>query len=198
MFYLLTDCPTREKFGWTNDAQGTAEQMLTNFKIEKMYEKWHQDIKDAMLSDGALPGIIPSNGWGYDWGNGPVSDGILFELPFRVYLHTGDSKMLESSIEYFDRYFKYLDSNRNEEGLNAFGLPDWACPGRKPQVDSDFINLILEYKFYGIAYVAAKVKGLSDKMAYYKSKMADIKAFACKKFVPKSTHIYMGRTTKLY
>lgn len=182
MFYLLTDCPTREKFGWTNDAQGTAEQMLTNFKIEKLFEKWHQDIKDAMLSDGALPGIIPSNGWGYDWGNGPVSDGILFELPFRVYLHTGNPEMLKSSIDYFDRYFKYLDSNRNEKGLNAFGLPDWACPGRKPQVDSDFINLIFEYKFYGIAYVAAKVLGLDAKMQHYKSKMAEKKALANKLF----------------
>ena len=105
--------------------------------------------------------------------------------------------MLKSSIDYFDRYFKYLDSNRNEKGLNAFGLPDWACPGRKPQVDSDFINLILEYKFYGIAYVAAKVKGLSDKMAYYKSKMADIKVFACKKFVDKNGRCTIDHQTSV-
>ena len=26
LFYSLTDCPTREKLGWTNDSQATAEQ----------------------------------------------------------------------------------------------------------------------------------------------------------------------------
>lgn len=48
MFYMLTDCPTREKFGWTNDAQSSCEQMLTNFETEKLLAKWYQDIKDAM------------------------------------------------------------------------------------------------------------------------------------------------------
>ena len=42
LFYMPTDCPTREKLGWMNDAQGTAEQMLTNFEVERMYEKWWQ------------------------------------------------------------------------------------------------------------------------------------------------------------
>ena len=35
-----------------------------------------------------MPGIAPTHGWGYEWGNGPVSDGILFELPWQVYRHT--------------------------------------------------------------------------------------------------------------
>jgi len=183
MFYLLTDCPTREKLGWTNDAQSSAEQMLTNFEIEKVLTKWHQDIKDAMLSDGALPGIIPTSGWGYHWGNGPVSDGILFEIPYRVYLHTGNPELLTSSIEYFERYFAYLDNNKNSEGFNDFGLPDWACPGKKPFVKAPFVNAVLTYKFYGIAYVAAKLKGFEEKMIFYKAKMAETKAFINQKFV---------------
>ena len=183
MFYLLTDCPTREKQGWINDAQSSAEQMLTNFETEKMFEKWYQDIKDAMLSDGSLPGIIPTSGWGYHWGNGPVSEGILFEIPYRVYLHTGNPELLTSSIDYFDRALRFLDSQKNEEGLADFGLPDWACPGREQKVGSAFINSIFEYKFYGIAYLAAKLKGLDEKKEYYKSKMEEVKAFIKDKFL---------------
>ena len=35
MFYLLSDCPTREKMGWLNDAQASAEQLLVNFDSEQ-------------------------------------------------------------------------------------------------------------------------------------------------------------------
>lgn len=99
MFYSITDCPTREKLGWTNDAQASCEQILTDFKAEDVLNKWLQDIRDAMREDGAMPGIIPTPGWGFHWGNGPVSDGVLFEIPYRIYLHTGNgSPLLESSI----------------------------------------------------------------------------------------------------
>ena len=154
MFYMLTDCPSREKFGWTNDAQSSCEQLITNFKIEKLLTKWHQDIKDAMQQNGALPGIIPTAGWGYHWGNGPVSDGILFEIPYRIYLHTGDGSLLTESIEYFERYLLYLESRKNEDGLIEFGLDDWAAPGQIHVVEVEFINAILLYYFYKITYLA--------------------------------------------
>lgn len=159
MFYMITDCPTREKFGWTNDAQSSCEQMLTNFEIERLLEKWHQDIKDAMLPDGSLPGIVPTSGWGYHWGNGPVSDGILFEIPYRIYLHTGNSQLLTGSLDYFERYLSHLEESKSENGLVEFGLDDWAAPGLMHFVETGFINAVLMYSFYKIAHLAA---GLAD------------------------------------
>ncbi len=185
MFYLISDCPTREKMGWANDAQGTAEQMFINFKIEKLYEKWYQDIKDSMLSDGSVPSVIPSGGWGYEWG--PVCEGILFEAPFRMYLHTGDSTLLEGALEYFDRYFRYTDGRKDDEGLVNVGLTDWAPPGYGMNGELlPFINAVFEYKFYGIAYLAAKCKDLTDKMEYYKNRMVGLKELINKKFVDES------------
>jgi len=166
MFYALTDCPTREKLGWCNDAQSSAEQLITNFKIENFYEKWHRDIKDAVLSDGSLPGIVPTSGWGYHWGNGPVSDGILFELPYRVYLHTGDSSLLVSSLGYFDKYFGNLDRNKNSEGFVSYGLDDWAAPGNIHIVEPEFINAVLEYNFANIALLASECANNGDGEKY--------------------------------
>jgi len=37
--YIPTDCPTREKLGWANDAQASTEQFLTNFNMVKLLEK---------------------------------------------------------------------------------------------------------------------------------------------------------------
>ena len=158
LFYMPTDCPTREKLGWANDAQASAEQMLTNFDIVNLFRKWHTDIFDSMREDGSVPGIIPSNGWGYEWGNGPVSEGILFEIPYRIYWHTGDKSPLIQSLPYFKRYFEFLESRKESDGLINFGLDDWACP-EPTKTPGKLINQAFLVKFLRIASTAAKFAG---------------------------------------
>ena len=121
LFWCLTDCPTREKLGWANDAQASVEQTLINFDIVPLFGKWFEDIKSSMREDGALPGVIPTSGWGFD--AGPICDGLLYELPYRVYLYTGDSRMLCEAIPYFERYIGYL-SGKIAEG-HTFTYGDW-------------------------------------------------------------------------
>ncbi|MCQ2432340.1 MAG: glycoside hydrolase family 78 protein [Clostridia bacterium] len=186
MFYMITDCPTREKLGWANDAQSSCEQILTDFKAEHVLEKWLFDIYDAMREDGALPGIIPTGGWGYTWGNGPVSDGILFEIPYRIYLHTGNAEPLRRSRPYFDRYFAYLVTREEEDGYVRFGLDDWARPSRREGkeenvVPSAFINTALIYRFYEIAALAARLDGADDEV--YCAEMQKRKEMLIRDFV---------------
>ena len=164
MFYMMTDCPTREKLGWANDAQASMEQILTNFKAERVMEKWLQDIYDAIREDGALPGIIPTAGWGYHWGNGPVSDGVLFEIPYRIYLHTGNREILIESLPYFEKYLSYLQIRTDADGFVRFGLPDWSSPGslltdKASDVPVELINALLMSQFYEVAAIAAELAG---------------------------------------
>lgn len=176
MFYMITDCPTREKLGWTNDAQASCRQMLVNFQSEKLWNKWLMDIYDAQKDSGELPGIIPTAGWGYQWGNGPVSDGVLFEIPYQLYLNTGDGRPLKESLDYFDKYFAYIETRRDPDGFVRFGLDDWANPGSRPEfgtefvgfgrdtqkkkVPVEFINAALLFQFYHIAAQAADLCGV--------------------------------------
>jgi alpha-L-rhamnosidase len=173
LFYMPTDCPTREKLGWANDAQASAEQMIINFDIVRLFRKWNTDILDAQREDGAMPGIVPSSGWGYEWGNGPVSDGILFELPWQVYRHTGDPSLLIKNLPAFKRYFAYLDTRTDEEGFVNFGLDDWASPekfgGNTPPA---FINAAFTVKFYRIAAEAAELAGDRESRAWYEKRLA--------------------------
>ena len=158
LFYMPTDCPTREKLGWANDAQASAEQMLINFDIARLFKKWLQDIYDAMREDGALPGIIPTSGWGYAWGNGPVSDGVLFEIPHMLYLYTGDRQPLEESRPYFKRYIDLIRSMEDGEGSFEYGLNDWAAP-EKSGVPLAFICAVLFIKMLRIAELAEGFAG---------------------------------------
>ena len=164
MFYSLTDCPSREKMGWMNDIQASTQQMLTNFHTEKLLVKMLQDIKDAMSEDGSLPGIVPTWGWGFDWGNGPVSDGSLFEIPYAIYMHTGISTHLTESLPYFKKYLNYI-SNNSVSGFFNKGLWDWAAPSygadQAPcKVPVEFINLVYLVKFLRITVLASELSGL--------------------------------------
>ena len=162
LFYAPTDCPSREKHGWTNDAQASADQMLTNFEMEKLFTKWLQDIFDAMKEEGALPGIVPTHGWGYEDYNGPVADGALFELPYQMYLHTGDDSLLKAAYPYFVRYLEHLNRITDASGDLKYGLGDWAAPS-EDKLDSVFPNKILKIKFLRIQKLAARKLGLDTK-----------------------------------
>ena len=159
LFYMPTDCPTREKLGWMNDAQSSTEQFLTDFDMVKLLTKWWQDICDAMREDGMLPGIVPSSGWGYEWGNGPVSEGALFEIPYRIYLHTGDDTLLKKGLPYFKKYNWYLQGCKDANGDICYGLDDWAPPDDKDKVGAAFINKVFTVKFLRITILAQQAAG---------------------------------------
>ena len=59
-YYFPTDCPQREKNGWTADAALSAEHMLLNLSPEKSYREWLKNIRRAQAMDGSLRGIMPT------------------------------------------------------------------------------------------------------------------------------------------
>ena len=128
VFYMPTDCPTREKLGWANDARASTEQFLLDFDMEPLLRKWFVDVCDSIREDGAIPGIIPTGGFGYDICNGPLCSGVLFEIPYQIYRYTGNTDLLTQSIPQFQKQLDYILSNIGEDGLIGFGLCDWAGP----------------------------------------------------------------------
>lgn len=120
MHYALTDCPTREKFGWMNDAQASFNQVFINFDAERFLRKWGEDIKASMNENGEIPAIVPSHGYGF--GHGPVADGALFELPYRLYLYTGDVSVWESYLPYLEKYYDFYTSGKDD---GKRWLRDW-------------------------------------------------------------------------
>jgi alpha-L-rhamnosidase len=208
LFYMPTDCPTREKLGWTNDAQASIEQMLINFDTANLFRKWNRDILDAQRGDGALPGIIPTGGWGYHWGNGPVSDGILFELPWQVYRYTGDFSLLIENLPAFRRYFEYLDTRVDEDGFVNFGFDDWTSPEKLEENKTPlaFINTAFIIKFYRIAVRAAEFAGDGESKARYEDRIAALlKKFRARYLnadgscnIPEQTALAMVLARELY
>lgn len=106
---IPTDCPTRERHGWTGDAQLFFETAGYLFDYAAFAKKYLQDVYDWQKSDGKLPQIAPYGGVDFymDTMNGSVgwSDvGIL--IPYRFWKIYGDRKILQ---EYYDGMKKYAD-----------------------------------------------------------------------------------------
>ena len=122
---IPTDCPTREKNGWMGDAQLAAETGLYNYGAENNYAKWIRDMEDAQRPSGELPGIVPTGGWGYAWGNGPAWDAAYVLIPWDLFLFNGDRHILEEQYTGIKRYVDYVDA-KSPTHIADFGLGDWA------------------------------------------------------------------------
>jgi len=171
MFYMPTDCPTREKMGWTNDAQASTEQFLLDFQCEDVLRKWYQDIMDAMREDGEMPGVVPTCGWDYEdfygmYYNGPTSSGVLFEIPWQIYRHTGKTDLLIDALPYFQRHLARLRFMARKTGFIDYGLCDWAGPWEAcnaSPVPAHCTNTLLQIKFLRITALAQTFAGQDPK-----------------------------------
>ncbi len=130
-YYFATDCPQREKNGWTADAALSAEQTLLKFDASTSYREWMRTVCKAQNTQGALPGIVPTGGWGFNWGNGPAWDSVLAILPYFNYKYHGDKQIINECAPAFVKYLHYLTTRNDENGLLAIGLGDWCHVGER-------------------------------------------------------------------
>ncbi|MDE6658876.1 MAG: glycoside hydrolase family 78 protein, partial [Eubacterium sp.] len=126
--HFPTDCPHREKNGWTADAALSSAHTLLYFEPTDNYKQWLVEICKSQNEEGALPGIVPTAGWGFEWGNGPAWDSVITELPYQIWKKRNDISAFKECAPYILKYIKYLDTRLDENGLLAIGLGDWCAP----------------------------------------------------------------------
>lgn len=130
-YYFVTDCPQREKNGWTADAALSTEQMLLKFDASVSLREWMRNVCKAQNDAGALPGIVPTGGWGFNWGNGPAWDCVLAIVPYFCYKYHGDTQIIKECAPSFVKYLHYLTTRNDQNGLLAIGLGDWCHVGER-------------------------------------------------------------------
>ncbi len=152
-----SDCPHREKNGWTGDAHLAAEAGLFNYQAGPAYRKWLDDMADEQREDGALPGIVPTSGWGYAWGNGPCWDSAAVLIPWYLYLYRGDRLILERSYPLIRRYLEYLGEKSHGGELIALGLGDYVPPYGQPEDYTAPLTLLSSAYFYMDTLIASQI-----------------------------------------
>ena len=165
-YYYPTDCPHREKNGWTGDAALSAEHMLMTMNVGVSYREWLRNIRAAQKESGMLPGIIPTFDWGYQWGNGPAWDAALIFIPYFTYRYTGDTQILTENADAILRYLHYAEGKRDENGLLAYGLGDWCPIGGKVKPSLKFTDSVTIIACAGMAAFIFDVLGKTEAKEY--------------------------------
>ncbi|MEU7828620.1 family 78 glycoside hydrolase catalytic domain [Nonomuraea sp. NPDC049129] len=101
---IPTDCPSRERAGWTADIQIFARAATNNARVDLFLERWLANVRAAQSEAGIVPTIVPntpsfakaigmltptSAGWG---------DAITM-LPLALYERYGDPRVLADNYE---------------------------------------------------------------------------------------------------
>lgn len=195
LFGYPTDCPQREKNGWTGDAHIASETGLYNFDGITVYEKWMADHQDEQQPNGVLPSIIPSNGWGYEWGNGPDWTSTIAIIPWNIYLFYGDTSLLSRCYENIKRYVDHIHE-LYPSGLTTWGLGDWVPVKSKTPVE--FTSTAYYYTDVLILSKAAQLLGKKQEHIQYRNLAEKIKTVFNDKYLNKNTGIYgSGLQTEL-
>ena len=113
---IPTDCPTRERHGWTGDAQIFFETANYLFDYATFSQKYLRDIYDWQKTSGRLPQIAPYGGvdfymWTMNGSVGWSDAGIL--IPYRFWKLYGDKQIL---VDYYDRMKRYAGFMMNRCG----------------------------------------------------------------------------------
>lgn len=136
-YHFLTDCPQREKNGWTGDVVLGANQVMLNFAAERNLREWMQNVRKAQDESGNIPCVVPTAGWGYKWYDappwecGPAWDSVLVEVPYRILQYTNDDAVVRENADTIFNWINYLRQKMDADFLIAIGLGDW-CQVARP------------------------------------------------------------------
>ena len=177
--YFPTDCPQREKNGWTGDISVSAEQILLTLKCSEELRVWLKMLALSQLRDGSLPCIVPTSGWGYQWGNGPMWDSAAVTVPYYIYKYDGRCDVLFECSDMIYKYLRYIQSRRDDRGLIAVGLGDWCQPRAHGEEIAAPLVLTDSVTVYDIAKKSEfifSVTGESDREAYARELAIEIRS----------------------
>lgn len=168
---IPTDCPHREKNGWLNDTQIASDTGLFFFDGKETYREWLGTIRDCMRPNGQLPGMAPTSGWGYNWGNGTMFDTILFGIPRSIYIYRGDTVPMRENYEPFKKVLAFTESMA-EGHIVRSGLGDWAHPFPERAVVPALTNTAWYYHDLQMLIEAARLFGYEEDVKCYSEKAA--------------------------
>jgi alpha-L-rhamnosidase len=186
-----TDCPQREKNGWTGDGHLAVETGLYNFDGITVYEKWMADHRDEQQPNGVLPDIIPTCGWGYGTANGLDWTSTIAIIPWNLYLFYGDVKPLADCYQNIRRYVDYVD-RRSPEGLTSWGRGDWVPV--KSQSSLELTSSVYFFVDATILWHAAELLGYDDDKIRYEALAQKIRDAINNKYLNRATGVYASGT----
>jgi alpha-L-rhamnosidase len=187
-----SDCPHRERLGYTGDGQATVEAAIYNFDMAQFYTKWLKDIKD---SQDKISGHVPHTSPFYGGGGGPAWGCAYVIIPWYMYLCYGDKSILEEHYEGMKAWIEYLKTRTDENNIivreeeGGWCLGDWCTP-EEIKLSEELVNTCY---FAYVSELMSKISGVlgdSEQEEYYIYLNKEIKKALNNEFLDKETGNY--------
>ncbi|MBQ6331535.1 MAG: family 78 glycoside hydrolase catalytic domain [Clostridia bacterium] len=128
-----TDCPTRERLGWTGDAQVFFDTGAYLMNTAPFFRKWLVDMQDAQYKDGMIPAVLPYSGVEMMYKSTGTSVGwadAIYLIPYRYWLRFGDKSLLSACWPMMQRYADAVLKKLEKDGHYEKGihLGEWLEP----------------------------------------------------------------------
>ncbi|HCE42580.1 MAG TPA: hypothetical protein DET40_03430 [Lentisphaeria bacterium] len=195
-----SDCPHRERLGYTGDGHLVASSAMWNLWMPQFYTKWISDIADSQNSE---TGFVPHTAPFYGGGGGPGWGSACVILPSVMQSMYGDLSIVGQMYACMEKWLKYLDGKTDgadiviEEEPGSWCLGDWSLPVNMEILMKDNIlppSLVNTF-FYGMCARQlgnmAGALGCTDDAERYKSKAAKIAESFHRKFFDKDRGTYL-------
>lgn len=156
-----TDCPHRERLGYTGDGQLCAPAAMLSFDSREFYKKWIDDIIDCQdKATGHVQHTAPFSGGG----GGPAGwGGAIITVIYHYTKYFGDMSVLKKYYENMLLFADYMES-RCENGLiekeaeKGWCLGDWCTP-EKIEIPEDYVNTCMYITQLGMLRDCAEFLG---------------------------------------
>lgn len=187
---IPSDCPHRERRGYTGDGQISAQSAIYSLDMKSFYTKWINDIADSQnKKTGYVPYTAPyqSGGGGTPWGSAYII------IPWYMYLYYGDTSILNDHYEGMKLYLDYLKSKCDDDNLIIEDqLGEWVPPVATV-IPPSFVSSA--YYFYDLTLmnrVANILKKEKDAQSFLELKDQVKNSFNKRYFNPKESSYSIG------
>ncbi|GAA4088514.1 family 78 glycoside hydrolase catalytic domain [Mucilaginibacter panaciglaebae] len=189
---LSSDCPHRERLGYTGDGQVAMESAVLTFNMPQFYRKWFNDMDDARnKKTGFVTHTAPFGGGG----GGPAWGSAYVIMPWLYFNYYGDTQLLKQHYDGMKQWVEYLQTRTDENGLisheepKGWCLGDWCTPDRI-QLPEPLVNTAYFYHVADLMSKVAQVLGKPEDVAKFETIAQQIKTNFNKAWYNPSTQTY--------
>ena len=196
--FVPSDCPHRERLGYTGDGQLTAAAVMTTFDAKALYKKWMRDIADCQdIYNGHVQHTAPF----YGGGGGPGGWGCaVVEIPYRFWKFYGDSSVLKEYYPHMLKYLDYMEAHCEEhlvvrEEPKGWCLGEWCTPHSGQfgiLIPEPFVNTYFYIRsLRQVMEISAQIGKTAD-LALLRQREADAVCAICKAYFDPKTGSFCG------
>ena len=210
---IPTDCPHRERCGWTGDAHSIATTLIRNFDSRFFLTKYLYDLrssareskkelyfgvnfndrsmvtKPAGIPTMIVPGKRTSGIASPDWGTATT------QIPWNLYQYYGDTNILREFYPDMKTWVDYI-SEKFPDYIVMHGLGDWFPTGGNKMIDCPvpLSSTAFHYLDLSILTKTAYLFGYNSDALYYSKRLEKVKEKFNQQFFDSNKNTYGSQT----